>query len=87
MGVYMGPKWKVGALGMHYWDFAGDGDRSDVNLTNLQYFVYYSLDETTSIGASPNIITNWEQFEKFQASFERAKPPRSGRRPPPRGRR
>jgi hypothetical protein len=46
---------------MHYWDFAGDDDRSDVNLTNLQYFVYYSLDETTSIGASPNIIANWEQ--------------------------
>jgi hypothetical protein len=61
LGVYMGPKWKVGALGMHYWDFAGDDDRSDVNLTNLQYFVYYSLDETTSIGASPNIIANWEQ--------------------------
>ena len=61
LGVYMGPKWKVGALGMHYWDFAGDSDREDVNLTNLQYFVYYSLDETTSIGASPNIIANWEQ--------------------------
>ncbi len=61
LGVYMGPKWKVGALGMHYWDFAGDDDRSDVNLTNLQYFVYYSLDETTSIGASPNIIANWKQ--------------------------
>jgi hypothetical protein len=61
LGVYMGPKWKIGALGMHYRDFAGDGDREDVNLTNLQYFVYYSLDETTSIGAAPNIIANWEQ--------------------------
>ena len=61
LGVYMGPKWKIGALGMHYWDFAGDDDRSDVNLTNLQYFVYYSLDSTTSIGAGPNIIANWEQ--------------------------
>jgi hypothetical protein len=61
LGVYMGPKWKVGALGMHYWDFAGDGDAADVNLTNLQYFVYYSLSETASIGASPNIIANWEQ--------------------------
>jgi hypothetical protein len=61
LGVYMGPTWKIGALGMHYWDFAGDSDREDVNLTNLQYFIYYSLDETTSIGASPNIIANWEQ--------------------------
>lgn len=44
-----------------YWDFAGDSDRDDVNLTNLQYLYYYSLDDTTSIGAMPNIIANWEQ--------------------------
>ena len=44
-----------------YWDFAGDSDREDVNLTNFQYLYYYSLDETTSIGAMPNIIANWEQ--------------------------
>ena len=61
LAVYLGDKWKIGALGMHYWDFAGDDDRDDVNLTNLQYLVYYSLNETTSIGAAPNIICNWEQ--------------------------
>jgi len=61
LGVYMGPKWKIGALVQHYWDFAGDSDRDDVNLTNLQLFYYYSLNETTSIGAGPNIIANWEQ--------------------------
>ena len=61
LGVYLGEKWKIGALGQHYWDYAGDDDRDDVNLTNLQYFVFYSLDETTSIGAAPNIIANWEQ--------------------------
>jgi hypothetical protein len=61
LGVYMGPKWKIGALLQQYWDFAGDDDRSDVNMTNLQYFLFYSLDETTSIGAAPNIIANWEQ--------------------------
>lgn len=60
LGVYMGPKWKIGALAMHYFDFAGDDDRDDVNMTNLQYFVYYSLDDTSSIGAGPNIIANWE---------------------------
>jgi hypothetical protein len=61
LGLYMGSKWKVGALLQQYWDYAGDDDRSDVNLTNLQYFIFYSLNETTSIGASPNILANWEQ--------------------------
>jgi hypothetical protein len=61
LGVYLGPKWKIGALVQHYWDYAGDSDRDDVNLTNLQYFLFYSLDEVTSIGAAPNIIANWEQ--------------------------
>jgi hypothetical protein len=61
LGVYMGPKWKIGALLQQYWDYAGDSDRDDVNLTNLQYFIFYSLDEVTSIGAAPNIIANWEQ--------------------------
>jgi hypothetical protein len=61
LGVYMGPKWKVGALLQQYWDYAGDSDRDDVSLMNLQYFIYYSLDEVTSIGAAPNVIANWEQ--------------------------
>ena len=61
LGVYLGKTWKVGALAQQYWDFAGDDDRDAVNLTNLQYFVYYSLNDTTSIGAAPNIIANWEQ--------------------------
>ena len=61
LGIYMGPKWKIGGLLQQYWDFAGDSDRDGVNLTNLQYFMYYSLNETTSIGAAPNIIGNWKQ--------------------------
>jgi hypothetical protein len=61
LAVYMGSKWKIGFLMQHFWDFAGDDDRDDVNLTNLQYFIYYSLNDTTSIGAGPNIIANWEQ--------------------------
>jgi hypothetical protein len=61
LAVFLGKKWKVGALLQHYWDYAGDSNRDDVNLSNLQYFVFYSLDATTSIGASPNIIANWEE--------------------------
>jgi hypothetical protein len=61
IGVYLGKKWKIGGLLQQYWDYAGDDDRDDVSLTNLQYFLYYSLDKVTSIGAGPNIIANWEQ--------------------------
>ncbi len=57
---YLGPKWKLAVLLQNYFDYAGDSDRDDVALTNLQYFVYYSLDDVTSIGAGPNIIANWE---------------------------
>ena len=60
LGVYMGPKWKIGSLVQQYWDFAGENDRSDVNLTNIQYFIFYSVSDTFSIGAAPNIIANWE---------------------------
>jgi hypothetical protein len=61
LGVYMGPKWKFGGLLQQYWDYAGDDDRDDVNLMNLQIFYMYSLSPTMSIGAAPNIIANWEQ--------------------------
>ena len=61
LGVYFGDVFKGGALIQHYIDYAGDGDRDDVNTTNIQTFYYWSLNETTSIGAGPNIIANWEQ--------------------------
>lgn len=61
LGVYMGPKWKVGGLVQQFWDYAGDDDRDDVNMMNFQYFIYYSINDTTSIGAAPNVIANWEQ--------------------------
>jgi hypothetical protein len=60
LGVYMGPKWKIGALLQQYFSYAGDSDRDDVSLMNLQYFIFYSIDDVTSIGVSPNIIANWK---------------------------
>jgi hypothetical protein len=61
LGVYMGEVFKGGALIQHYWDFAGDSDRNDVNMSNIQYLYYWSLNDTMSIGAGPNILINWEQ--------------------------
>ena len=68
LGVYLGETWKVGSLVTHYWDFEGDDDREDVNMTNWQYFVFYGLNETDSIGASPNIICNWEASDDNECS-------------------
>ncbi len=62
LAVYMGSKWKFGGLVTHFKDFGSrDSGRADVNLTNLQYFLFYSLNETTAVGMAPNIICNWEQ--------------------------
>jgi hypothetical protein len=60
LGVYLGPRFKGGALWQQYFSFAGSDNRGDVNLTNLQYFYMWGLSDTLSIGAAPNIIINWE---------------------------
>ena len=61
LAVYMGSKWKIGGLVTHFEDFAGSSNRNDVSLSNFQYFLFYSVNDTFAIGAAPNIICNWEQ--------------------------
>lgn len=56
---YLGERWTVGALAQHWWSVAGDDDRSNVNQTNIQYFVSFKLRNQWSIGASPNISVDW----------------------------
>jgi hypothetical protein len=58
--AYLGPKLKLGGLIQTYFDFAGENNRDDVSLMNLQIFYYYSLNDTMSVGAGPNIIANFE---------------------------
>jgi hypothetical protein len=58
--AYLGPKLKLGGLIQTYFDFAGENSRDDVSLMNLQIFYYYSLNDTMSVGAGPNIIANFE---------------------------
>jgi hypothetical protein len=50
----------MGALIQNYFSYATFSGRDDVRLMNLQYFVFYSLTDTWSIGAAPNIIANWQ---------------------------
>lgn len=54
-------KWIYGVIYQHWWSFAGDSDRNDVNLSDLQYILRYRLTPETNIGMSPNIQYNWEK--------------------------
>lgn len=60
LAFHIGDKWIYGAVVQHWWSFAGDGDRDDVNLTDLQYVLRYRLTPETNIGFGPNIRYNWE---------------------------
>jgi hypothetical protein len=50
----------VGALGQHWWSYAGDGDRRSTSMSDLQYFINYRLSKTELVGMSPNIKYDWE---------------------------
>jgi len=58
--AYLGQKWKLGGLLQTYFSYAGDSGRDDVSMLNLQLFYYFSITETISIGAGPNIIANFQ---------------------------
>ena len=57
--AYLGEDWTLGLFPQHWWSFAGDDNRPDVNRTNVQYFVYRKLPDQWSIGASPTVSINW----------------------------
>jgi hypothetical protein len=60
---YLGPEWTVGLFPQHWWSVGGNSQRAEVNLTNLQYFLFYAppWDPKAQwrIGMSPNITINW----------------------------
>lgn len=62
--AYLGPKWTFGVFQQHWWSVGGDDKRGDLNLTNVQYFVFYAPpwdpEAQWRIGMSPNITVNWE---------------------------
>lgn len=52
--------WNIGLLGQHWESYSGDDDRSDVSLTDIQYFINYKVNDVDLIGMAPNIRYNWE---------------------------
>ena len=52
-------KWIIGGVAQHWWSFAGDNDRDNVNMTDFQPIIRYRLSAQTNIGTAPNIQYNW----------------------------
>lgn len=62
--AYLGKTWQAAVFPQHWWSVAGDGDRSEVNLTSIQYFLFYTppgLDPNAAwrIGMSPIASVDW----------------------------
>ncbi len=60
LAFHVGEKWIYGAVAQHWMSFAGDDDRNDVNLTDIQYVLRYRYSDVTNIGFGPNIQANWD---------------------------
>jgi hypothetical protein len=58
----IGP-WTYGALANHVWSFAGDDERSDVNVTFLQPFLAHSLKTATTFTLNTESTYDWEGDE------------------------
>ena len=51
--------WVSGLLAQHFWDFAGDSDAADVNVSSLQYFVNYNF-PNFYLNTSPTMLYDWK---------------------------
>jgi len=59
LAVHVGEDWIYGVVAQHWWSFAGESDRDNVNLSDVQYILRYRYSKDTNIGMSPNIQYNW----------------------------
>ncbi len=51
--------WTVGILANHIWSFAGNEDRSNVNVTYLQPFLSYQTKTKTTLGVNSESTYDW----------------------------
>lgn len=52
--------WNIGLLAQQWWSYAGDDDRKDTSVMNIQYFINWKMNSTDLIGMTPNININWK---------------------------
>ncbi len=56
----LGPKWVIGGVLQHWWDYAGSDNASEVELTDFQYVIRRKINPFFQVGTGPNIQYNWE---------------------------
>lgn len=59
LALTMRGPWVSGLLAQHFWDFAGDSDATDVNVSTLQYFINYNT-PNFYLNTSPTMSYNWD---------------------------
>lgn len=67
--IYIKKPWTYGLIFQHWSSFAGDPDRPDVNVTDIQYIFRRSFPGAWSLGMGPNITINWEAEEGNRLTF------------------
>ena len=58
--LWVGEKWIFGVFPQQWFSFAGDGDRKDVSLLDMQYFVWRLFPGGWQVGFAQDIIANWK---------------------------
>ena len=66
VAMHLGEVWIYGVLFQHWWSFAGEDRRSDVNLTDVEPFLRRMINQTTSVGFMPSCRYNWEAGDWIQ---------------------
>ncbi|WP_162934920.1 hypothetical protein [Pseudomonas cavernae] len=69
--AYLGQDWSLGVFPQHWWSVAGDDDRDDVSLTNIQYFIVHNIpgDAQWRVGMTPNVTVNWKATSDNKVTF------------------
>jgi len=69
MFFYIKKPYTTGLLIQHWVSYAGDPDRAETNLTNIQYVFRYGLPKAWSIGMGPTIAINWQREQGNRLTF------------------
>lgn len=60
IALYSSPKTTFGALVQQWWSFAGNDNRDDVSLMNLQYFYTHQFNDRWAFITAPVVTGDWK---------------------------